>query len=108
MGAELFMETEVSTHCQPKFRILDEAQIGRIHQAVLRILDEVGVRVDHPHARDLLAGHGARVMDDNLFQIPSSLVEDAIASAPSNLIIYNRNKIPVMDLGGWDYHQCQP
>ena len=93
------METGLSNHCQPQFRILDDAQIGRIHQAVLRILDEVGVRVNHPEATDLLAGHGARVMDDNLVQIPSSLLEDAIASAPSNLVIFNRNKTPVMDLG---------
>ena len=92
------METGLSTHCKPGFRILDDAQIGRIHQAVLKILDEVGVRVNHPEARDLLAGHGARVMEDNLVQIPSFLVEDAIASAPSNLVIYNRNKTKVMEL----------
>jgi len=85
------METGLSNHCQPQFRILDDAQIGRIHQAVLRILDEVGVRVNHPEAADLLAGHGARVMGDNLVQIPSTLLEAAIASAPSNLAIFNRN-----------------
>ena len=94
------METGVITHCQPRFRILDDAQIGRIHHTVLQILDEVGVRVNHPQALDLVAGHGARVLEDNLVQMPSALVEDAIASAPSNLVIYNRNKIPVMDLGG--------
>jgi len=94
------METGESNLCQPKFRILDDAQIGRVHQAVLKILDEVGVRVNHPQARELLAGHGARVMDDHLVQIPSFLVEDAIASAPSNLVIYNRNKTKVMELGG--------
>ena len=93
------METGISNHCKPKFRILDDAQIGRIHQAVLSILHEVGVRVNHPDALDLLAGHGARVMDDNLVQIPAFLVEDAIASAPSNLVLYNRNKTPVMELG---------
>jgi trimethylamine--corrinoid protein Co-methyltransferase len=98
------METGLSDHCQPKFRILDEAQIQRIHQAVLKILDEVGVQVNHPEALDLLAGHGARVMDDNLVQIPSSLIEDAISSAPSNLVIFNRNKTPVMDLGSRRIH----
>ena len=95
----VFMESSVSTFCQPKFRILDDAQIGCIHHAVLRILDEVSVRINHPEALDLLAGHGARVMNDNLVQIPAFLVEDAIASAPSNLVIYNRNKTSVMELG---------
>lgn len=81
------METGISNICQPKFRILDDAQIGRIHQAVLNILDEVGVRVNHPEALDLLAGNGARVMEDNLVQIPSFLVEDAITSARDLLLL---------------------
>ena len=42
------MGSSASNLCQPKFRILDDAQIGRIHDAVLRILDEVGVRINHP------------------------------------------------------------
>jgi hypothetical protein len=33
------MESSVYSRCQPKFRILDDAQIGCIHHAVLRILD---------------------------------------------------------------------
>jgi len=44
----VFMGSSASNLCQPKFRILDDAQIGRIHDAVLRILDEVGVRINHP------------------------------------------------------------
>jgi trimethylamine--corrinoid protein Co-methyltransferase len=94
------MNTGVSDLCQPGFRILDEAQIGRIHDAVLKILDEVGVRVNHPEALELLSGNGARVLADSLVQFPSDLIEDAIDSAPSNLVLYNRSKEPVMDLGG--------
>ena len=94
------MEIGLSNICKPKFRILDDDQLKRIHDAVLQVLDEVGVRVNHPEALDLLSGHGARVLDDNLVQFSSDLIEDAIVSAPSNLVIYNRNKIPVMELGG--------
>ena len=93
------MQAGVSTKCQPRFRILDDAQIKRIHAAVVEILVEVGVRVDHPQAIDLLSRGGARILDDHLVQFPSGLVEDAIASAPSNLLLFNRNKVPVMDLG---------
>jgi trimethylamine--corrinoid protein Co-methyltransferase len=94
------METSISNRCRPKLKLLDDGQIKRIHHTVLRVLDEVGVRIDHSGAVDLLAGHGARVQADNIVQIPSFLVEDAIASAPSNLVIYNRAKQPVMELGG--------
>jgi len=94
------MTKDNSYQCRPKFRILDDDQIGRIHDAVLTVLDEVGVRVNHPEALDLLAGHGARILEENLVRIPSDLVDEAIASAPSNLTLFNRNKIPVMELGG--------
>jgi trimethylamine--corrinoid protein Co-methyltransferase len=66
----------------------------------LRILEEVGVRILHQQAVELLAGHGARVKDGNIVRIPSFLVEEAIQSASPNLTIYNRKKKPVMELGG--------
>ncbi|MBN2126326.1 MAG: trimethylamine methyltransferase family protein [Deltaproteobacteria bacterium] len=94
------METGAQDRCVPGFRLLQETQAVRIHHAVLRILDEVGVKILHGGAVDLLAGHGARVRDKNTVLIPSFLVEEAISSAAPNLVIYNRKKEPVMDLGG--------
>ncbi|MEJ2284182.1 MAG: trimethylamine methyltransferase family protein [Desulfobacterales bacterium] len=94
------MQAGESNLCRPGFRILNDAQIGRIHAAVLKVLDEVGVRVNHPEALELLSANGARVLPDNLVQFPANLIEDAIESAPSNLVLYNRKQEPVMDLGG--------
>lgn len=94
------METGLNTQCTPRFRMLDEAQILRLYHTALRILEEVGVRVNLSRALDLLAGHGARVKDKNVVEIPSFLVEAAVQSAPSNVTLYNRKKEPVMDLGG--------
>jgi len=93
------METGLNSRCVPRFRILDEAQIVRIYQTSLRILDEVGVRVNLSKAVDILAGAGARVKDKNVVEIPSFLVEGAVRSAPSNVTLYNRKKEPVMELG---------
>ncbi|MBN2124133.1 MAG: trimethylamine methyltransferase family protein [Deltaproteobacteria bacterium] len=98
------METGVTARCTPGFRLLDESRIGRIHHAVLRILEDVGVQVHLKEAVDLLAGNGARVKEGNVVRIPAFLVEDAIASAPSNVVIYNRKKDPVMELGGRRIH----
>ncbi|MBW1920383.1 MAG: trimethylamine methyltransferase family protein [Deltaproteobacteria bacterium] len=94
------METSLNHLCVPRFELLDESQILRLHHAALRILGEVGVKVNHQRAVDLLAGHGAKVDADNIVKIPQFLVEEAIRSAPSDLIIYNRKKEPVMELGG--------
>jgi trimethylamine--corrinoid protein Co-methyltransferase len=94
------METGLNNRCAPHFRLLDEAQILRIYQSALRVLEEVGVRVNLTKAVDLLAGNGARVKDKNVVEIPSFLVEAAVQSAPSNVVLYNREKEPAMELGG--------
>jgi trimethylamine--corrinoid protein Co-methyltransferase len=94
------METGLNLQCAPRFRLLDEAQILRIHHAALRILNRVGVKVNLKKAVDMLVAHGARVKGKDVVEIPSHLVEEAIQSAPSNVIIYNRKKEPVMELGG--------
>jgi trimethylamine--corrinoid protein Co-methyltransferase len=94
------METGLNNRCAPRFRILDETQIMRIYQTALRVLDEVGVRVNLSKAVDILAGNGARVKDKNVVEIPSFLVEAAVQSAPSNVTLYNRKKEPVLELGG--------
>jgi trimethylamine--corrinoid protein Co-methyltransferase len=94
------METGLHLECAPRFRLLDESQILRIHHTALRILNEVGVRVNLKRALEILRDHGARVGEKNIVKIPPFLVEEAIQSAPSNVTIYNREKQPVMELGG--------
>ncbi|MCJ7596477.1 MAG: trimethylamine methyltransferase family protein [Desulfobacterales bacterium] len=94
------METGSHNHCTPRFRLLDESQILRIHHSALRILEEVGVKINHQGGLELLAAHGGRVKEGGIVRIPPFLVEEAIQSAPSNLIIYNRKKKPAMELGG--------
>ncbi len=94
------MQTGLHSQCTPQFRLLDEAQILRIYQSALRVLDEVGVRVNLSKAVDILAGNGGRVKDKNVVEIPSFLVEAAVQSAPSNVTFFNRKKEPVMELGG--------
>jgi trimethylamine--corrinoid protein Co-methyltransferase len=94
------METGLNNRCTPRFRILDEDQVGRIYETALRVLDEVGVRVNLSRAVDILAGNGARVKEKNVVEIPSFLVEAAVQSAPSNVTLYNRKREAVMELGG--------
>jgi trimethylamine--corrinoid protein Co-methyltransferase len=98
------METGQYHHCVPRFRLLDDRQIQRIHHAALRILDEVGVRIYHQGAVGLITGHGGRAKDGNVVQIPAFLVEEAIRSAPSNVLIFNRKKELAMELGGRRIH----
>ena len=70
--------------------IMTEDQIERIHHATLDILQRVGVKVFEPEALVLLHAAGALV-DGNLVKIPSTLVQQAIESAPKVVPLADRN-----------------
>lgn len=59
-----------------------------IHRTAVKILSEVGARVLHEEARDLLAAAGAKVEDETVY-IPEKLIDDALRTAPSSYAIYN-------------------
>jgi len=69
---------------------LSEAEIESIHQATLRILDEIGVVLKHKGTQDLLAAVGARV-DGERVKFPPELVERCLASAGKTVSIRGRN-----------------
>jgi len=94
------METGFSEMCRPRFGLLDTSQIQRLHHAALEILESVGVRVLNVRGMNLLLQSGARKIGPETVSLPSYLVEEAIASAPRNVMLYNRNQVPVMELGG--------
>ncbi|MFA5865051.1 MAG: trimethylamine methyltransferase family protein [Phycisphaerae bacterium] len=75
-------------------------QLDEIHEASLAILRETGINVHCPELRALLREAGARVQDDLRTFIPPSLVDRALASAPSRIDIYNRKGEPAMMLEG--------
>ena len=66
------------------FLPLSISSVHAIHAAALRILDEIGVRVELEEALRLLSGGGARV-DGAIVRIPPALVERALALAPRRI-----------------------
>jgi len=61
-------------------------RIGRIHQTSLRVLEEIGVKVDLAEAREIFAEGGAAVdQEDNRVRIEAELVEDALHRAPQSI-----------------------
>jgi trimethylamine--corrinoid protein Co-methyltransferase len=79
----------MSERIQPKFQLLGREQRLRIHQASCQILKNTGVKVYSQDGIDLLRKAGA-VVDQSLVKIPSSLVEWALASAPSEFNLHRR------------------
>jgi trimethylamine--corrinoid protein Co-methyltransferase len=98
------MNGEVESKCRPSYRFLTEEQINHFHKSTLELLGTVGVKILHPEALDMLARVGCKVKDDHVVLIPVRIIEDAIRSAPSRIVIYNRMGLEAMDLQGRNIH----
>lgn len=83
------------------YRVLTEDQCGEIYGATLRILARTGCNVNDEEGLQLLRDAGCYV-DGNLVKIPAALTEWAIASAPSSIVLYDRNGEPAMNLSPWN------
>ncbi|MFA4965551.1 MAG: trimethylamine methyltransferase family protein [Thermoleophilia bacterium] len=61
--------------------VWDDAACWRVHEATLALLEETGVEVRHPGARELLGEAGARLAGTRA-RIPATLVDEALQAAP--------------------------
>lgn len=84
----------------PQFAVLSESQLQDLHLSALEVLRRTGVRFYHREALDMLQEAGAFVADGNLVRFPAHLVEDAIASAPSRIVMCDRDGAAAVFLEG--------
>jgi trimethylamine--corrinoid protein Co-methyltransferase len=62
-----------------RFSVLQPADVERIHELSLKVLEETGVILHYPPARKLLRDHGASLDEARqLVRIPRHLVEEAL------------------------------
>ena len=80
----------------PQFVVLSETQLQDLHLAALEILRRTGIRFHHQEALDLLKGAGAFISDGNLVKFPAQLVDEAIASVPSRVVMCDRDGEPAI------------
>lgn len=72
------------------FRVFTEQQCEEIHMATLEVLERVGVLIHHPKALELAKKAGAFV-DGERVKFPAGLVEKCIRSAPSRIVLCDRD-----------------
>jgi len=84
----------------PQFSLLSETQMRDINSAALEVLRRTGVRFHHKQALEMLKKAGAFISDDNLVKFPARLVKDALSSAPSRVMMCDRDGKPAMALEG--------
>jgi trimethylamine---corrinoid protein Co-methyltransferase len=77
---------------RPRLAVFEDTELDRIHEASLAILERVGMRVEHPQARAILDGAGARVdAATNIVRFPPYLVEEKLALVPRTLDYHGRS-----------------
>jgi trimethylamine---corrinoid protein Co-methyltransferase len=84
---------------RPSLQILAPELIDQIIDEAKRVLAEVGMEIRGHGLRQRLIEAGLPTTADGRVLFPRSVVESAIASAPSSFILYDRDGLPHADLG---------
>jgi trimethylamine--corrinoid protein Co-methyltransferase len=74
----------------PRIRVLTPEQIEKIHHDALLILQQTGVKVDDPGARQVFETALGKSPHKPVVHIPETLVQWAIDAAPSRIPIFDR------------------
>jgi trimethylamine---corrinoid protein Co-methyltransferase len=71
--------------------ILSESDLSQIHEATLRVLEKIGIKLEHQKIREILLARGARPGRDNeTVCLPPAMVKEYLALAPSKVIFCGR------------------
>ena len=73
------------------FKPLTNSDLKKIHFAALEILETVGIGEATPEVIDLATERGCIFTDTGRLCFPRSLVEDVLAKAASEYVVYSRN-----------------
>jgi trimethylamine---corrinoid protein Co-methyltransferase len=73
-----------------RFSVLDEKKIEKIHEKTIYLMEHVGMKVAGERSVKLLLSNGAKIGNDGRIRISSQMVDNAIKTAPKELILYNR------------------
>ncbi|MCE7983972.1 MAG: trimethylamine methyltransferase [Caldilinea sp. CFX5] len=83
----------------PRYNLLDQAGIQRIHDESMRILRDLGIDMYDAEARAILQQHGAKVVGETVF-FDEAVVMKYVSMAPSQFIQLARNPANNVVLGG--------
>lgn len=100
-------DTPLEEHIKPvrpgmiggRYQPLSEQERERIHQAALTVLWEIGLSGAIPSCVDLVVGKGGQLRNDRLC-FPPALVEDTVAQAARDIVLYGQDERHNMTLSG--------
>jgi len=74
-----------------KYKPLSDHEIEQIHQTTLDVLENIGMTNPLPQFKEVALEHGCNFTDQGRLCFPRSLVEDVIARAGRNFVMYGRD-----------------
>jgi len=84
----------------PPVSLISEDELESIHLESLRVLSELGIRVLHDEARDIMRDAGASVdTATQMVRFEPALVESLVAKAPANFKLHARNPAHTVVMG---------
>ncbi len=75
-------------------------QLESIHQASLRILSEIGMKVLDDETRALFVGAGATAHDDQMVRFDPEMIDPIISTAPGQFTLHATNPAHHLTIGG--------
>lgn len=87
-----------------RYRPLDQADLERIHEAALTVLERVGFANAIPSCLDALTGAGAEHGADGRVRFPRNLVMDAVRRAARDITLHGQDPRHDMFLSGTRVH----
>lgn len=83
-----------------RFEVLSKAEMEKIHEASLNILENSGIKMMSDSVMELLESAGCPVdHDTRIVKIPRKIVEDCLKLVPSTFDLYDRNGNKCMTVG---------
>jgi trimethylamine--corrinoid protein Co-methyltransferase len=87
-----------------RYRPLTSADENRIHQAVLHVLEHIGMGDPIPILKQLAIERGCHVNERGRLCFPRALVEDVIANTPKTIHFLGRDPRHDLEIGGKRVH----
>ncbi|HLA98928.1 MAG TPA: trimethylamine methyltransferase family protein [Anaerolineales bacterium] len=86
-----------------KLKYLTSNEVLKIHHASLRVLGEIGILLDDPETRTLLADSGARLLDERAY-LPPDLIMSCLQGCPREVSLRGRSSEVTLGSGRLHVH----
>jgi trimethylamine--corrinoid protein Co-methyltransferase len=82
-----------------RLRVINSQGTSRIHRAALNMLKEIGMNVLDDDTRKWLKEKGCQESDDGYLLFDDQIVQRALSTVPSHMVLYDRNGNVAVDTG---------